>query len=144
MDYVIILEEFILVNTQFYIFIVIDVDVGRNVVLIYNIIKGNDDGKFGIFSDGKLYIVKQLDREIRDLYKLIVMVQDYGVFVRSFEVNVIIYILDSNDNRLRFFNQTYFFYVFENVFLGQKIGVVKVVDVDIGRNVEFVFLLLED
>lgn len=72
------------------------------------------------------------------------MVQDYGVFVRSFEVNVIIYILDSNDNRLRFFNQTYFFYVFENVFLGQKIGVVKVVDVDIGRNVEFVFLLLED
>lgn len=144
MDYVIILEEFILVNTQFYIFIVIDVDVGRNVVLVYNIIKGNDDGKFGIFLDGKLYIVKQLDREIRDLYKLIVMVQDYGVFVRSFEVNVIIYILDSNDNRLRFFNQTYFFYVFENVFLGQKIGVVKVVDVDIGRNVEFVFLLLED
>lgn len=129
---------------QFYIFIVIDVDVGRNVVLVYNIIKGNDDGKFGIFLDGKLYIVKQLDREIRDLYKLIVMVQDYGVFVRSFEVNVIIYILDSNDNRLRFFNQTYFFYVFENVFLGQKIGVVKVVDVDIGRNVEFVFLLLED
>lgn len=144
MDYVIILEEFILVNTQFYIFIVIDVDVGRNVVLVYNIIKGNDDGKFGIFLDGKLYIVKQLDREIRDLYKLIVMVQDYGVFVRSFEVNVIIYILDSNDNRLRFFNQTYFFYVFENVFLGQMIGVVKVVDVDIGRNVEFVFLLLED
>lgn len=144
MDYVIILEEFILVNIQFYIFIVIDVDVGRNVVLVYNIIKGNDDGKFGIFLDGKLYIVKQLDREIRDLYKLIVMVQDYGVFVRSFEVNVIIYILDSNDNRLRFFNQTYFFYVFENVFLGQKIGVVKVVDVDIGRNVEFVFLLLED
>lgn len=144
MNYVIILEEFILVNTQFYIFIVIDVDVGRNVVLVYNIIKGNDDGKFGIFLDGKLYIVKQLDREIRDLYKLIVMVQDYGVFVRSFEVNVIIYILDSNDNRLRFFNQTYFFYVFENVFLGQKIGVVKVVDVDIGRNVEFVFLLLED
>lgn len=144
MDYVIILEEFILVNTQFYILIVIDVDVGRNVVLVYNIIKGNDDGKFGIFLDGKLYIVKQLDREIRDLYKLIVMVQDYGVFVRSFEVNVIIYILDSNDNRLRFFNQTYFFYVFENVFLGQKIGVVKVVDVDIGRNVEFVFLLLED
>lgn len=129
---------------QFYIFIVIDVDVGRNVVLVYNIIKGNDDGKFGIFLDGKLYIVKQLDWEIRDLYKLIVMVQDYGVFVRSFEVNVIIYILDSNDNRLRFFNQTYFFYVFENVFLGQKIGVVKVVDVDIGRNVEFVFLLLED
>lgn len=129
---------------QFYIFIVIDVDVGRNVVLVYNIIKGNDDGKFGIFLDGKLYIVKQLDREIRDLYKLIVMVQDYGVFVRSFEVNVIIYILDSNDNRLRFFNQIYFFYVFENVFLGQKIGVVKVVDVDIGRNVEFVFLLLED
>lgn len=143
-DYAITLEESTLVNTQFHTLTATDADVGRNAALVYNITKGNDDGKFGIFPDGKLYIAKQLDRETRDLYKLTVMAQDHGAPARSSEVNVTIHILDSNDNRPRFLNQTYSFYVSENVPPGRKIGAVKAVDADIGRNAELAFLLPED
>lgn len=143
-DYAITLEESTLVNTQFHTLTATDADVGRNAALVYNITKGNDDGKFGIFPDGKLYIAKQLDRETRDLYKLTVMAQDHGILPRSSEVNVTIHILDSNDNRPRFLNQTYSFYVSENIPPGQKIGAVKAFDADIGRNAELAFLLAED
>ncbi|XP_061163889.1 protocadherin Fat 4-like [Saccostrea echinata] len=143
-DYAITLEESTLVNTQFHTLTATDADMGRNAYLIYNITRGNDDGKFGIFPNGKLYIAKPLDRETRDLYKLTVMAQDHGIPPRSSEVNVTIHILDSNDNRPRFLNQTYSFYVSENVPPGEKIGAVKALDADIGRNAELAFLLSED
>lgn len=144
MDYAITLEESTLVNTQFHTLTATDSDSGRNADLIYNITRGNGDGKFGIFPDGKLYIAKQLDRETRDLYKLTIMAEDHGVLIRTSEVNVTIHILDSNDNRPRFLNQTYSFYVSENDRPGQKIGAVKASDADIGRNAELAFLLAED
>ena len=120
-----------------------DIDEGRNGALVYSIVRGNEEGRFGIFPDGTLFIAHTLDRETRDMYSLVIQVRDCGDAPRSSSANVTIYILDSNDNSPVFANSSYTFSVPENRPAGTFVGSIKANDYDIGQNAELVYSLAE-
>lgn len=124
------------VNSQFFSVNAVDLDSGANGLLSYNITRGNEDKSFGIFPSGNLFIAKELDRELKDFYKLSVRAQDKGQPPRHSECNITIHITDENDNKPIFLNATYLFTVFENRPKGGYVGQVFASDADIGRNAD--------
>ena len=124
-------------------FVAQDIDEGRNGELVYSIVRGNEEGRFGIFPDGTLFIAHTLDRESRDMYSLVIQVRDCSDVPRSSSANVTIYILDSNDNSPVFANSSYTFSVPENRPAGTFVGSIKANDYDIGQNAELVYSLTE-
>lgn len=124
------------VNSRFFRVDALDRDSGENGELSYNITRGNEDRKFGIFPDGNLYIAKSLDRETKDFYKLSIRAQDNGVPPRNSECNITIHVTDDNDNKPIFLNATYLFTFPENRPLGGYVGQVIAADADIGRNAD--------
>lgn len=72
-----------------------DKDLGRNSKLTYHITKGDRLGQFRISNSGEIIVNKELDRERKSRYELIVTVTD-GKFVSTTRVRVDI--LDANDN----------------------------------------------
>ncbi|KAK3099557.1 hypothetical protein FSP39_006219 [Pinctada imbricata] len=143
-SYEISLNESILLNTQFYMLTATDTDSGKNAEITYNITRGNSEKKFGIFPDGHLFVAKELDRETQDLYKLTVMARDKGDNPRSSSVNITIHITDANDNRPLFLKTSYQFEVSENLAAGQKIGYIRALDADVGRNSELSYYLAQN
>ena len=97
------------VNSRFFSLTATDVDIGANSRVEYTIIDGNDDGKFGIFPDGMLFLKRALDRETRDYYGLTVVARDGGSPSRSSSASVVVRILDENDNKPEFVNGTFSF-----------------------------------
>nr|KAG5699634.1 hypothetical protein BaRGS_005082 [Batillaria attramentaria] len=124
-------------------FVATDIDEGRNGELVYSILRGNEEGRFGIFPDGMLFVAHALDRETRDMYSLTVQVHDCGDARRSSSANVTIYILDANDNNPVFNNASYTFTVAENRPMDTFVGRVKATDHDVGQNAEVVYSLTE-
>ncbi|KAL8587634.1 hypothetical protein ACOMHN_045323 [Nucella lapillus] len=120
-----------------------DKDEGRNGELVYKIMRGNEEGRFGIFPDGTIFIAHTLDRETRDMYALMIQVRDCGDRPRSSSANVTIYVLDANDNSPVFANSSYIFSVPENRPGGTFVGNIKAHDHDVGQNAELVFSLTE-
>jgi hypothetical protein len=99
------------VNTRFFSLTATDVDVGRNSLVDYSIVDGNEDGKFGIFPDGMLFLKRALDRETTDYYGLTVVARDGGSPPRSSSASVVVRVMDENDNRPEFLNETFTFYL---------------------------------
>lgn len=124
------------VNSRFFHVVAVDDDLGENGQLTYNITRGNEDKRFGIFPDGNLYIAKQLDRETKDLYKLSITARDHGIQQRSSECNITIHITDFNDNKPIFLNATYGLHMLENKPINTFVGYVQASDDDIARNAE--------
>ena len=131
------------VNEVVMTFVATDTDKGRNGELVYSIVRGNEEKKFGIFPDGTLFIAHSLDRETRDMYMLTVQVQDCGDIPRSSSANITVYILDANDNSPIFTNASYTFSVLENRPVGTFVGSVKANDDDLGQNAELLYSLTE-
>ncbi|KAL5011815.1 hypothetical protein ScPMuIL_010366 [Solemya velum] len=127
------------VNHRIYSLSASDGDVGMNGYILYNITRGNEDGSFGVFPDGILYVGQQLDREHKDIYHLTVTACDQGYPPRSSAVNVTIYILDDNDNKPLFGNKTYVMSISENNSVKSLVGYVSASDLDIGRNAELTY-----
>ena len=131
------------VNSRFLLVNAVDNDTGENGRLTYNITRGNEDKAFGIFPDGYLFIARELDREVKDLYKLSVVAHDHGRPLRSSECNITVHITDSNDNKPIFLNATYMFTVPENRRAGSYVGQVMASDADMGRNSDVTYAFLE-
>ena len=138
------LSESTEVNTMIQKFEAQDDDLGNNGKVIYNITRGNADKAFGVFPNGIFYVAKELDRETTDLYKLTLLATDKGLEPRSSECNITIHITDQNDNKPIFVNATYILTVFENKPPGTFVGYVKAMDIDMGRNAELSYYLLEN
>ncbi|PVD34666.1 hypothetical protein C0Q70_05943 [Pomacea canaliculata] len=124
-------------------FVATDIDQGRNGELVYTIIRGNENKRFGIFPDGTLYIAHALDRETRDMYSLTIQVRDCGDMPRGSVANVTIYVLDANDNSPEFSNTTYVFSVPENRPAGTYVGKVQAADNDVDQNAELTYSLVD-
>lgn len=124
-------------------FVATDIDQGRNGELVYTIIRGNENKRFGIFPDGTLYIAHALDRETRDMYSLTIQVRDCGDTPRGSVANVTIYVLDANDNSPEFSNTTYVFSVPENRPAGTYVGKVQAADNDVDQNAELTYSLVD-
>lgn len=129
------------VNARFFALAASDVDLGDNGLISYAITEGNENGKFGIFPDGYMFVRSQLDREDQDYFALTVMCIDHGTPPRSSIVPVIIHILDENDNAPEFSNTTFAFSIAENEPIDSFVGRLTASDRDIGRNAELIYSL---
>ena len=88
-----------------YIFNVTDADSGINQQLYYQILNLDLDDKFSINnSSGELYSAPGLDREIQELYYIIVQVSDMGSPRNTAQGTIVFTLLDVNDNVPRLIN----------------------------------------
>lgn len=129
------------VNERFFALAASDADLGMNGRISYAITEGNNEGKFGVFPDGFLYVRSPLDREDKDYYSLIVTASDMGNPSRSSVVPVVIHVIDENDNAPEFTNTTFSFNIRENEPPDSFVGKLTATDRDIGRNAELIFSL---
>ncbi len=136
------LPESIDVNERFVAVKAIDEDIGENARLSYNIVSGNEEGKFAVFPDGYVYVKKKLDREQVDYYCLTMKVNDAGRPERTATVPLVVHVLDENDNKPQFANASFTFSVKENEPVDAFVGKVVAVDDDSGRNAELTFSLV--
>lgn len=135
------LPESIAVNQRFISMVAVDLDLGKNAALTYSLADGNEDGKFGIFPDGYVYVRKKLDREERDYYCLTVEVKDAGVPERGSSAPLIVHVIDENDNKPEFVNSSFNFQIRENESADTFVGKIIALDKDVGRNAELTYTL---
>ncbi|CAB1343309.1 unnamed protein product [Coregonus sp. 'balchen'] len=101
-----------------------DNDAGLNAELSYFITDGNQDGKFSVgFRNGVVRTVVALDRETLAAYKLVIEAIDNGPAGsrRTGTATVFVEVLDVNDNRPIFLQNSYETSILENVPIGTSI-----------------------
>ncbi|GAB0089240.1 Cadherin-related tumor suppressor [Sergentomyia squamirostris] len=109
--------------------------------LAYALISG-DDNKFSLETDtGILRLRDSLDREIKDVYKLIVRVTDG---VQYTETTVTIQVTDTNDNPPIFEEAAYSFDIPENAPRGYQVGIIAASDPDLGANSMLSYTVISD
>ncbi|XP_077984581.1 protocadherin Fat 4-like [Glandiceps talaboti] len=140
-EYVTEIVESVDLNTQFFQVTATDTDIGENGRITYSITSGNNDNRFGIFPDGSLYVKNALDRELVEVYTLTISAFDNGVPQRSSSAQVVVNVQDANDNRPLFTNQTYYFYLQEELPSSSYVGKIIASDQDQGTNSELRFSL---
>ncbi|XP_067828518.1 cadherin-23-like isoform X2 [Heptranchias perlo] len=114
-----------------------DADAGLNAELSYFITGGNNNGKFSVgFRDGIVRTVVNLDRETQVSYTLILEAIDNGPAGsrRTGTAMVYITVLDVNDNRPIFLQNTFEASVLENITVSGSVVQVEATDADEGDN----------
>ncbi|XP_060710121.1 cadherin-23 [Hemiscyllium ocellatum] len=122
-----------------------DSDDGLNAELSYFITGGNDDGKFSVgFRDGIVRTVVNLDREIQVSYTLILEAIDNGPAGsrKTGTATVYITVLDVNDNRPIFLQNTFEASVLENITASGSVVKVQATDADEGVNGKVLYRIL--
>ncbi|XP_019902910.3 cadherin-23 isoform X4 [Esox lucius] len=122
-----------------------DNDAGLNAELSYFITGGNQDGKFSVgFRDGVVRTVVGLDRETQAAYTLIIEAIDNGPAGsrRTGTAMVFVEVLDVNDNKPIFLQNSYETSVLENVLSGTSIVQVQATDADQGQNGRVLYRIL--
>ncbi|XP_034037722.1 protocadherin beta-15-like [Thalassophryne amazonica] len=122
-----------------------DPDAGINSIRIYTInlhdhfavdVRQNDEDKMPF-----LVLKKPLDREQKNKHSLLVTAVDGGKPQRSGTLNVTIIVLDSNDNRPTFAEETYEISIYENVPFDTLVFTINASDPDEGTNGEIEYML---
>ncbi|XP_036825986.1 protocadherin alpha-8-like [Oncorhynchus mykiss] len=132
-------------GTRFQLHAARDPDVGMNSVHTYKI-TSNDNFEIDVRQSDEdkipfLILKKSLDREQNHNYTLLLTAIDGGIPQRSGTLNVTIVVLDSNDNRPVFSQDTYNVRIQENVGVGTVVIRVNATDADEGSNSEVEFSL---
>uniref|UniRef100_UPI00398E7DD0 protocadherin Fat 1-like n=1 Tax=Pristiophorus japonicus TaxID=55135 RepID=UPI00398E7DD0 len=122
-----------------------DPDSGFNGKLVYVISDGNEDSCFiAEMETGELKVVLPLDYEKTNLYILNITIYDLGMPQKSTWRLLTVHVLDANDNKPIFLEDSYSVIVHENAELGRTIAQVKAKDNDMGENGEIKYSLLTD
>ncbi|XP_043283002.1 protocadherin-like wing polarity protein stan isoform X2 [Venturia canescens] len=112
-----------------------DADSGSNAAIRYTIIGGNTQNTFSIDSpSGDVSLVKPLDYESTELYRIVIRAQDGGAPTRSNTTQLIVHVKDVNDNPPRFFTSLLQEAVSESVPVGTSVLRVQAYDGDKGLN----------
>uniref|UniRef100_A0A8C7LMU9 Cadherin-23 n=1 Tax=Oncorhynchus mykiss TaxID=8022 RepID=A0A8C7LMU9_ONCMY len=122
-----------------------DNDSGLNAELSYFITGGNQDGKFSVgFRNGVVRTVVALDRETQAAYTLVIEAIDNGPSGsrRTGTATVFVKVLDVNDNRPIFLQNSYETSILENVPIGTSILQVQATDADQGENGRVLYKIL--
>ncbi|XP_056465865.1 cadherin-23-like [Gadus chalcogrammus] len=122
-----------------------DNDAGLNAELSYFITDGNQDGKFSVgFRNGVVRTVVGLDRETQAAYTLVIEAIDNGPAGsrRTGTATVFVEVLDVNDNRPIFLQNSYEASVLENVANGTSVLQVQATDADQGENGRVLYRIL--
>ncbi|XP_076252739.1 cadherin-related tumor suppressor fat isoform X2 [Rhynchophorus ferrugineus] len=105
-------------------------------------IQSGDDGKFALDKDtGVLRLMDSLDRETKDVYKLVVRCNDGNQYS---DTTVTVEVNDTNDNPPIFLEQAYSFDIPENAVRGSRVGQVKATDMDLGVNAQLTYTVISD
>ena len=129
--YTVDLDEDILINTRFLQVTATDMDTGSNGLVTYSLQQGAYSHIFGIFAnDGFLHNKVNLDREQMEQYTINVVATDNGIPTKSSTAEIRINILDANDNTPTFVEDSYHFFVSENLPEDTRIGSVRATDSD--------------
>ena len=89
------------VTSSVFNFSAMDIDSGRDSQFAFQIVDGNEDGKFEINDvTGLLSLAQTLDFETQQVYNITVQVEDFGAIVGPLSANqtLPIYVIDVNDN----------------------------------------------
>ncbi|XP_042275513.1 protocadherin alpha-8-like [Thunnus maccoyii] len=132
-------------GTRFQLHAARDPDAGINSIRTYTL-TGNDHFEIDISQSDEdkipfLVLKKSLDREKNTKHSLFVTAVDGGKPQRSGSLNVSIIVLDSNDNRPMFSQDTYQIEIYENVPVGTTVTRVNAMDPDEGANGEIEYSL---
>lgn len=120
----------------------IDSDSGKDGEISYSIEQfGNQEGLFGIFPDGMLYVKKNLIHASKGSYNIIVRATDSGTPKLSASVTVTIYIQDSDEHRTLFTNNTFRFTITENLPPGASVGIVTAYATDKAKTKDIIYSL---
>ncbi|XP_060727466.1 cadherin-23-like [Tachysurus vachellii] len=122
-----------------------DNDAGLNAELSYFITGGNQDGKFSVgFRNGVVRTVVDLDREIQASYTLVIEAIDNGPAGdrKTGTATVYVEVLDVNDNRPIFLQNSYETTILENVPRGTSVLQVQATDADQGENGRVLYRIL--
>uniref|UniRef100_A0A8C9XFX4 Protocadherin 2 alpha a 15 n=1 Tax=Sander lucioperca TaxID=283035 RepID=A0A8C9XFX4_SANLU len=122
-----------------------DPDAGSNSIRTYTL-TSNDHFEIDISQNDEdkipfLVLKKSLDREQKNKHVLFVTAVDGGKPHRSGTLNVSIIVLDINDNRPMFSQDTYQIEIYENVPVGTTVTRVNATDPDEGTNGEIEYSL---
>lgn len=100
----------------------VDPDTGDNGMLTYSISpRGNEEGFFGISSEGLLNVTKQLNQAKSSL-QISVTATDKGTPPLTSSATVTVNIQDSTEHQAMFVNDTFAFTVMENQLPGTNVG----------------------
>ncbi|XP_023246890.1 cadherin-related tumor suppressor [Copidosoma floridanum] len=113
-----------------------DLDAGDNGLIGYAIVAGDDNGDFGVAANGTIYTRRELDREAKSVYGLVLEARDAPrapAKPLASTIQITVSLTDVNDQAPEFVstNQTS---VTEGVAINSVVMVVKAVDRDEGRN----------
>ena len=134
------------VNTQVVKVSATDEDSGVNSAIAYGFLDGNDDGKFSIDStSGQIILVKELDRETRDEYVLVVSARDRGQPQLNSTTLVKITVTDYNDNEPVFsdYSLNTVKYIPEDRPPGTFVFPVSATDADRGNNAQISYTITD-
>ncbi|XP_071500853.1 protein dachsous-like [Diadema antillarum] len=120
--------------------IAMDEDSEENGRVGYQIMSGNEDGKFSLDSvTGLLTIAHSLDHEHKRSYSLVIQASDHGTTPRTASQTLTVIVSDVNDLPPRFEQSTYIMNVTENQIAGTYVGQVVATDGDDGINGELTY-----
>ncbi|XP_072120747.1 protocadherin beta-15-like [Mobula birostris] len=102
------------------------------------------DLKFSFRNSYRLITSTALDRESAPQHKIMVTCKDRGIPPLLTNWTIVVNISDINDNIPRFMQPTYTAYVTENNLPGSYIGSVTALDLDIGRNAQLSYCIVEN
>ncbi|KAK4886263.1 hypothetical protein RN001_002534 [Aquatica leii] len=109
--------------------------------LEYTLISG-DDGHFSLDStSGVLQLIDSVDRETKDVYKLIIRASDG---IQHSDTVITVQVTDTNDNPPVFAESAYSFDIPENAARGSRIGQVVATDPDLGVNAQLTYSVISD
>lgn len=118
-----------------------DVDEGINGDVYYNLVSGNEEGKFSVEPrTGQIILMKELDRETTSRYVLTIVAEDGALSNKmNASTTVTIDILDENDNAPEFAQTDSKVFVPETTLVNTKLTQFRATDMDLGINSEVVF-----
>ena len=112
-----------------------DRDHGPDGSVLFSLIDGDSEGRFQIDpKSGVIELRKQLDRETKEMYSLIIRATDQGVPSLSSTATVHVELLDVNDNPPLCNNSSYVIEVAENFTVNGTVLKLQCSDADVGKN----------
>lgn len=112
-----------------------DRDHGPDGSVLFSLIDGDSEGRFQIDpKSGVIELRKQLDRETKEMYSLIIRATDQGVPSLSSTATVNVELLDVNDNPPLCNNSSYVIEVAENFTVNGTVLKLQCSDADVGEN----------
>lgn len=112
-----------------------DRDHGPDGSVLFSLIDGDSEGRFQIDpKSGVIELRKQLDRETKEMYSLIIRATDQGVPSLSSTATVHVELVDVNDNPPLCNNSSYVIEVAENFTVNGTVLKLQCSDADVGEN----------